>query len=70
MKLIADEASLNIEIGAYRSAIVMAWILTYDYLRYWLLKGKTGNRKKVLHGILWVIFYSFGSWHVRILSLR
>ena len=25
---------------------------------------------RALHGILWVIFYNFGSWQVRILSLR
>jgi hypothetical protein len=36
MKIIAQEAIKNLESEATRSALVMAWNLTYEYIRQWI----------------------------------
>lgn len=35
-----NETTLDIECGAYRSAVVMAWNFAYDYIRQWLFDNK------------------------------
>ena len=35
-----QETTLDIECGAYRSAVVMAWNMAYDYIRQWLFDDR------------------------------